>query len=176
MKRKILESDSTSSELTPNKLPDKVINFLNERISDEYSAYYLYNCASNWCLDKAYFKAGSYFQKESQEELNHSRRLQDYLVQWNVLPKITPVEVYHEFSSLVDIINQAYQIEYDLYKKYNEISKIILVADPATFDFLEEFRQIQNKSVAEFSDLLNALKLINPDNKFELLYFEQTYF
>jgi hypothetical protein len=35
---------------------------------------------------------------------------------------------------------------------------------------------IQNDEVSEYSDLLNALQLVNPDNKFELLYFENTYF
>lgn len=165
-----------SQDSIPNKLSEKVINLINDRLVDEYSAYYLYTNASNWCTDKAYFKAGKYFQTEAADELNHAKGLQDYLVQWNTLPIIPKVETQYSFTSLPDIIRQAYTIEYDLYKKYNDISKVILVADPSTFDFLETYREIQNKSVGEFSDLLNALKLINPENNFEVLYFEQTYF
>ena len=56
------------------------------------------------------------------------------------------------------------------------MSVLILVIDPSTFDFLEKYREIQNESVIEFSDLLNALDLIDKTDKFQLLYFEQTYF
>ena len=33
-----------------------------------------------------------------------------------------------------------------------------------------------NEAVGEYSDLLNALNLVDSNNKFEVLYFEQTYF
>lgn len=159
-----------------HKLPDKIVGFINDRIADEYAAHYLYNAAANWCEDKAYKKAAKFFLSESTAELDHARGLQGYLTQWNIIPKVASVQTNHDFSSLVDIINKAYKIEYDLYKKYNDISKQSLVIDPATFDFFGKYREIQNESVAEFSDLLNALELIDSNNKFELLYFEQTYF
>jgi ferritin len=162
--------------MTPNKLSDKIVKFINDRLIDEYTAHYLYNAAANWCADKNYVKAAKFFAEEASAEIDHANGLQAYLTRWNVLPDVPKVETNHEFSGLVDIIEQAYTIEYDLYKKYNEISKQILVIDPSTFDFLEKYREIQNDSVAEFSDLLNALALINTDNLFELLYFEQTYF
>jgi hypothetical protein len=41
---------------------------------------------------------------------------------------------------------------------------------------LETFRDIQKESVVEFNDLINASNLINKNNKFDVLYFEQTYF
>ena len=59
---------------------------------------------------------------------------------------------------------------------YNESSSKVFPIDLTTFDFLQEFRKIQNESVAEYSDLLNALNLINVNNKFEILYFENNYF
>lgn len=165
-----------SEQTIPRKLPDKIIAFINDRIADEYAAHYLYNSAYNWCADKAYKKAAKFFSGESSAELEHARGLQDYLTQWNIIPEVRQVKTNYEFSDFIDIIEQAYQIEYDLFQKYNVGSKQILVIDPATFDFLGKYRSIQNESVAEFSDLLNALELINPQNKFEILYFEQTYF
>lgn len=160
----------------PHKLPDKVVSFLNDRLADEYAAHYLYNAAFNWCADKAYNKASAFFKEEAASELEHARGLQDYMVKWNVIPSIRKVETSHEFSNLADIIEQAYTIEYDLYKKYNDGSKQILVIDPSTFDFLGKYRAIQTDSVAEYSDFLNALQLIDRENKFEVLYFEQVYF
>ena len=47
---------------------------------------------------------------------------------------------------------------------------------PPTHNFIQKYVDVQNEAVGEYSDLLNALCLINPDNKLDLLYFEQTYF
>jgi hypothetical protein len=44
------------------------------------------------------------------------------------------------------------------------------------FNTQTEFRSVQNDAVIEYSDLLNAAMLVNTENKFEVLYFEQTYF
>ena len=47
---------------------------------------------------------------------------------------------------------------------------------PATFNFIQKYVDIQNGEVEEYSDFLNALELVNVENKFEVLYFENTYF
>lgn len=162
--------------LKPAKLSNEILQMLNERIGDEYSAHYLYTAAYNWCRDKNYKNAAKFFDAEASAELEHAKKLQDFITQWNCLPIIPKVETEFQFESLVDVINQAYKIEFDLYKKYESDSKKMMTKDTAIFDFLGYFRQIQTDSVAEFSDLLNALELLNPENLFELLYFEQQYF
>jgi hypothetical protein len=80
------------------------------------------------------------------------------------------------FTNLIDVINKAYQLEFDLFTQYNSNSASVFPVDLATFDFLQELRKIQTTSVAEYADLLNAAQLINVSNNFEVLYFEQTYF
>jgi ferritin len=45
-----------------------------------------------------------------------------------------------------------------------------------TFNFLQEFVDIQNESIAEMSDKLNAAQLIDVNNKLDLLHFEERYF
>jgi ferritin len=67
-------------------------------------------------------------------------------------------------------------MEYTLFKAYAANQRAILGDDPATFNFIQGFVNIQNESVAEYSDLLNALLLVNPNNKLDLLYFENQYF
>lgn len=80
-------------------------------------------------------------------------------------------------NSLVDIIEQAYDIEYELLKKYNISSnKIFVEGDIATFDFLKFFRDTQIGEVREYSDFLNALQLIDATDKYQILYFENHYF
>lgn len=162
--------------MKPAKLSNEIVQMLSERIGDEYTAHYLYTAAYNWCMDKNYKKASQFFSGEAQAELEHAKKLQDFITQWNCIPTIPKVETEFQFESLVDVINQAYKIEFDLYKKYEADSKKMLTKDTAIFDFLSYFRQIQTDSVAEFSDLLNALELINVDSKLDILYFEETYF
>ena len=160
----------------PNTLSPEIVKILIERIKDEYTAHYFYRNASNWCKDKAYNKAAAFFAAEASSELEHAEKIQNYLVNWNVMPIIPPVKMIPSFTNLIDIINKAYQLEYDLFTQYNSNSASVFSVDLATFDFLQELRQIQTTSIAEYADLLNAAQLINVFNNFEVLYFEQTYF
>ncbi len=171
-----IETPSQNSVLTPAKLNEKSISILTDRIKDEYTAHFYYRSAANWCKNVNYKKAFAFFEAESNSELEHAVKLQDYLNDWNVKPVIPQTETNFEFKSLVDIINGAYKIEYSLLDNYNKSSSELFVDDLTTFDFLQYFRQLQKDSVVEYSDLLNALLLVNTNDKFQVLYFEQTYF
>jgi hypothetical protein len=48
--------------------------------------------------------------------------------------------------------------------------------DLCTFDFLQQFRLIQTKSVAEYSDKLNLLEDVDGKDKFKLLLLEEKLF
>jgi ferritin len=164
---------------TPNKpksLSPDVEKMINERLGDEYTAYFFYRNAANWCKNANYKKAAAFFDAEAQGELGHAQGLQDYLTQWNLIPVIPQVPTALNFGGLVEIINKAYEIEYNLLQKYSADQQALLGKDPATFNFIQKYVDIQNGEVEEYSDYLNALELVNPSNKFEVLYFEQTYF
>ena len=160
----------------PNTLSQDIVKLLIERIGDEYTAHYFYRNAANWCEDKAYLKAAAFFKAEAAAELEHAEKIQKYLTDWNVMPIIPPVKLVPTFSNLIDIVNKAYNLEFNLFLKYNENSISVMSVDLATFDFLQDLRKIQTTSVAEYATLLNAAQLINVSNNFEVLYFEQTYF
>lgn len=162
--------------VNPMTLSDVVVNTLNARIGDEYTAHYFYNAAHNWCADKNYKNAAAFFAAESMSELGHGQKLQQYLVDWNCIPVVPQVETNFKFQSLPDIIEKAYQLELGLFNKYVKDSQSIFGIDLATFDFLQGFRQIQTESVVEYSDLINALELINVNNKLDVLFFETEYF
>ena len=170
------EDTGMSQPVRPKKLPNSVIQILTDRIVDEYNAYFLYRNAANWCKDANYKKATAFFEKEAEGELSHATGLQNYLVQWNIVPTINAPETVVSFVDLVDVINKAYTIEYELLEKYSDCLNQVLQTHPATFNFLQKYVDIQNGEVEEYSDLLNALELINHNNKFEILYFENNYF
>ena len=165
-----------SDILLPKTLTPEIVDYLNSALAEEYTAHYFYRNAANWCKDKNYKKAASFFESEASGELEHSKGLQDYLTQWNTVPVVPQVETTRQFESLVDIINQAYELEYNLLMKYSKDQQSFLGVHPATFNFIQKYVDIQNGEVSEYSDFLNALNLINHTDKFQVLYFEQTYF
>jgi ferritin len=158
------------------KLSDKVVSFLNARIKDEYYAHYLYRAAANWCHDMNYKKAAAFFDADAIKELEHAQDIEKYMTDFNILPTFSKPEPNHKFDSLVDIIYKAYEFELYLMKAYNKDSASVLTEDLTTFDFLQKYREIQKESVIEFNDLINAANLVDKNDKFQILYFENTYF
>lgn len=160
----------------PKSLLDSSVKVLTERLRDEYVAHYFYRNATNWCKGIGYNKAAAFFAEEAKTELEHAKKLQTFLVDWNVEPLMPAIKPNITFTDLVDIVNKAYSMEYALFDSYCKDSHTVFQTDINTFDLLTEFRGFQNQTVIEYSDLLNAAMLVNTENKFEVLYFEQTYF
>ena len=167
---------SDISDVNLYKLNPKTIKILTNRIKDEYTAHYYYRAAANWCQDMNYKKAFEFFQNEADDELGHAKKIQEYMVDFNIQPTILNTPTKHNFNNLIDIVHGAYTMELNLMKAYNKDSQIIFKSDITTFDFLTEFREIQKGAVVEYNDLINASNLVDKEDKFQVLYFEQTYF
>ncbi len=173
----VVKVTSEQSEvLLPKTLTDEIIAHLNSGIAEEYAAHYFYRGAANWCQGVGYFSAAAFFAKEAANELEHAEKLQKYLVDWNATPILPAIRFSANFAHLIDIVNKAYTIEYNLGNKYNDMSSKLFTAHLPTFDFLQEFRKIQVESIAEYSDLLNAAQLIDVNKKLDLLHYEERYF
>ena len=166
----------TSGVPKPKTLPAEIVGALEARLKDEYTAHYTYRNAANWCKNMNYKAAAAYFEGEAAEELEHAEGIQNYMTQWNCLPQIPAITCPNGFTSLVHIIGHAYDIEYKLLQDYSHLQHSICEAHPATFNFIQKYVDIQNESVASYSDLLNALDLINIDSKLDILVFEGRYF
>lgn len=162
----------------PVKLNSKIVDILEARLADEYTASFLYRDASNYLQGVGYFTAAKYFAKESADELSHAHGIEKFLVDWNILPTLPQIESSDNgFVSLHDVIERSYSIEYALYQEYEKDSvKVLEMGDTCVFDFLQTYRTIQMKSVAEFSDFLNVLDGCDCDNKFEMLLLEEKLF
>jgi len=162
----------------PVKLSDEVVNLLLPRLSDEFKAYYFYRSASNWCKNVGFFIAAEYFAKESNDELEHAKGIENFLVDWNISPKLPTIDAPEiNFGGLAEIIDAAYKLEYDLYEEYEDTSaKIFKTGDLCVFDFLQKYRSIQQVSVAEYSDMINMLEGVDVKSKFEMIMLEKKLF
>jgi ferritin len=167
---------TAAKAINPKTLGSATITLLNERLLDEYTAHFFYRNARNFCKGVGYNNAAGFFEKEAANELTHAELLQNYMVDWNVTPIMPAVKPNIQFAGLIDIVNKAYLLEFDLFEKYNETSMKIFQHDLATFDFLQELREGQTQSVAEYSDLLNAAQLIDPTNLLDVIHYEELYF
>jgi ferritin len=162
--------------INPNKLEANVVKLLLPRLEDEFDAAYQYRAGENWAKGEGFDRAAEYFAKESADELVHAKKIEKYLVDWNVipnLPKIDPPKLV--FTSLVDAVGFFYQMEYDLFEAYKKTGNEMREIDLSTFALMQEFIEIQRKSVAEWSDKLNILKDVS-GTKFELLMLEKKLF
>jgi len=163
--------------MKPVKLSQEISNLLSEKIGEEYKAHYFYRQVANYCENIGYLKAAEYFNNEAGEELKHAEGLQKYLTDWNVQPVLAPVEPPQRVSGLVDAIEKAYVMEYELYEGYETLSMDILnKKDVCTFDFLQQYRTIQRLSVAEYSTFLNQLDTIDREDKNWVYEFEKRAF
>lgn len=162
----------------PVKLPEEIVDLLLPRLADEFKAFYAYRAASNWCQNVGFMKAADYFAKESADELTHAKKLESYLVDWNVIPELPKIEEPEiEFQNLASVIETAYNLEYALYEEYEDTSmKILKLGDLCVFDFLQFYRTTQKESVAEYSDMMNVLDGVKTDDKFQMLMLEENLF
>jgi len=165
-----------SKVLLPKTLTPEIVDMINDALAEEYTAHYFYRYAANWCQGVAYLKAAAFFTAEAAAELAHAEKLQKYLVDWNCTPKLPAVKFSGEFNSLIDIVNKSYLIEYQLGDKYMKWTSDVFNKHLMTFNFLQEFVNIQTESIAEMSDKLNAAQLIDVSNKLDLLHYEERYF
>ena len=63
---------------TPKELAPKIVDMINNRIKDEYTAHFFYRNAANWCEGANYKKATEFFKQEAANELEHAEKLQKY--------------------------------------------------------------------------------------------------
>jgi ferritin len=163
----------------PEKLSKEVISLLQSVLVDEFKAFYHYRSATNWCKNVGFVKASEFFAKESEEELEHAKGIEDFLVDWNSNPDLPIIEKPEqiEFTGLDQIIDMSYKLEYDLYEKYEVTSvQIFKSGDICAFDFLQKYRTIQKESVTAYSDMINMLSGVDTKSKFEMLMLEKKLF
>jgi len=145
---------------------------LDQAIDHELYASNFYKNAANHMQRIGYFGAQKFFVAESASELEHYQKIVDFLNDVGMVAKVPSVEAMTEqFSSLLEVVQAAYNIEVALYHSYSRWYKSES-DDPVVQQFLLQFLEIQRTSVGEYGDLLSRLKLAG-DDKCALLIIDQ---
>lgn len=139
------------------QLPPVVVSTLMARLSDEQTARYFYEAAASWCQNNGYHKAAKYFLQESVDESSHAAKIIKFLSDWNVPVKFSAINAPEDLYgyTLLEVIEKAYEIEYDLLEAYDNDARAVFNFSLEGFNIHNEFVSIQNESVIEYADLIN---------------------
>ncbi len=141
------------------KLPPRAIELINERLADEQSEFYFYLSASAWCRLNGYENAAKYFMVESHGEEYHYKRLVNVLSDWNSEVRFPVLDQpVRTFANLQVILEKAYEMEYNLLRKYETNAIAIFPICQNTYNLFREFVSIQSDAVVSAGGYLKKLK------------------
>lgn len=168
--------------ITLKKLSKGRLKSLSERLKDEQDAYRMYRYFANCLRNKGFLKAAAYYEAEAMDELTHAHTLEKYATDWNCELDFLPLDVPKETEGseaekFVGIIEASYKFELYLLGEYTkDINECMEEGDMSTFNFLQQFIDIQTKAVAEYAEMINILALFDMKDTTWLLNFEKKIF
>ncbi|NBO23385.1 hypothetical protein EBU94_08635 [bacterium] len=153
------------------KLDPQALSVLNAAIQEERKAELFYTAARDFTKNVGFFNSADFFANESEDEKAHAKKIRDFITDWNDIPQNMKLPEFGTFESLKDVFESAYEMEYGLCELYKGWAIQMFAVDQNVYKFLQHFIKIQNKAVAEYSDFMNQLVMIN--TPFEELWFDQ---
>lgn len=151
-----------------------LMDLFENRLKDEYTAFYFYRAAATWCTLNGYFNAARYYDKEAESEQSHAQVLIEYLRDWGCKIKMPALAVAQDFESFADTIYGQRDIETELYKQYDMNAREAFRIDMSAFEIFSRFVDIQRAAVAESRNICDRLAQIDLNDGDAVMLFEQT--
>jgi ferritin len=123
------------------------------RVQDELNARYFYEAASAWCLTNGYDNAAKYYEHEATQENEHYARWIKFLSDWNVVIDFPEIPQPPKFTSLLDIIEKANELEYNLEEAYEQDAVNVFPICQIIYKLMQEYVHIQSDSVIEANNI-----------------------
>ena len=157
---KVSNPQDTTDENTISKDEDMRISPLEQTIADllvkqvahERFNASLYITMSNFYNVKGYIKLGTYYEMRAEEEIQHSKWIEEYLFDSDIIfnfPQIDKVEI--KLVELIDSFQLTVDKENDTTKAINNIAaEAIKINDFQTFEFLQRLikEQVEEMSIS----------------------------
>ncbi|KAF0094521.1 MAG: ferritin [Puniceicoccaceae bacterium 5H] len=133
---------------------------LNEQYLHELGAAHAYRALACWCAFNSYNGFAEFFNKQSEEELEHAEMFSDYLLDRGEMPEVGALPAPRtEFQNLTAVAEQAGIMERANSKGIDECYRIALeVADYATQVFLHDLISEQVEEEAWCATMLDKVK------------------
>ena len=148
-------------------LSKKLIAALNKQINAEFYASNLYLQMSAWCQFKGLPGCAAFMSKQSAEEMQHMRRLFNYVNETGALAELGEItEPPTSFKSAQEIFEQTFEHELEVTQSIFKLVDIALAEkDHSTFNFLQSYVAEQHEEESLFRTILDRFKLIGPDGR-----------
>ncbi|OON41982.1 ferritin [Izhakiella australiensis] len=140
---------------------------LNEQLNLEFYSANLYLQMSAWCSDKGFEGAAAFLREHSSEEMDHMKRLFNYLSDTGAMPVLGSIEAPPvTFNSLSEVFDMTYEHEQLITSKINELAHAAMTSqDYSTFNFLQWYVAEQHEEEKLFKAVIDKLALVGQDGK-----------
>lgn len=156
------------------RLSEPIINILNEQIKNELQSSQIYRGMTCWLDDNGWIGASRYYFKSSDEELEHMRKIYNYLFDKNCLAKVPATdEVEQEFKTIREIVEKSLEHEIEVTENWEKISNLAKKeGDNSTHLFAQWFINEQKEEEEKFRNILFKMNLDMPDYEIDELFEE----
>ncbi|MEM6698552.1 MAG: ferritin [Bacteroidota bacterium] len=155
-------------------LSEKMLNALNNQISLEGYASFLYLSMASWCDKEGMEGCKQFMHRQSAEEREHMLRIFYYLSEVDghaLAPAIK--EPPHEFNSIQEMFKQVYAHEQKVTQSIHKLMNIAVKEDDyTTHNFLQWYIEEQREEEDLMRSILDKLKLIG-DGPSSLYYIDK---
>jgi ferritin len=155
-------------------ISEKMETALNNQISLEGYASFLYLSMASWCDKEGLEGCAEFMHRQSEEEREHMLRIFHYISDvdgFALTPKIEQPP--HEFDSVQSMFNQVYAHEQKVTKSINDLLDIATKEnDYSTLNFLQWYVEEQREEEALMRTILDRIKLIG-DGPQSLYYIDK---
>ena len=145
----------------------KMTDALNEQIKNEYYSAYMYLAMSAYLADLGLPGFASWMRVQAQEEVTHANKMYDYVLsRGGKIELKTIVAPPKTWKSVLDVMQAAFAHEQFVTKCINEMTDLaVKEKDHASQIFLSWYVTEQVEEEENFTDLVNALKLIKGEGQ-----------
>ena len=145
----------------------KMIDALNEQIKNEYYSAYMYLAMSAYLADLGLPGFASWMRIQAQEEVTHANKMYDYVLSRGGKIVLKAIDAPPKaWKSPLDVMQAAFAHEQFVTRCINELSDLaVKEKDHASQIFLSWYVTEQVEEEENFTDLVNALKLIKGEGQ-----------
>lgn len=154
------------------RLSEELTDILNKQVKNELESSQVYRGMSCWLDDKGWIDASKYFFKSADEELDHMRKIYEFLFDRNVLAKVPSTDdVKQEYDSIRNVVEESLQHEMDVTAQWEDISELAKKEDDnTTYEFCQWFLKEQIEEESKFRDILFKMNLDMPKYEIDELF------
>lgn len=155
-------------------LSNAIMRSLNEQITHELEAAYTYLGMAVWLKDVKLPGFAKWMRVQASKEVGHAMKFYNYIERCGMRPTLRPIEAPPtEWTNINELMAQSLKQEQKVTRWISMIMDVALQEkDHATAVFLQWFATEQVEEENTFSEVLDQLDFIHPENTSALLMFD----